>query len=143
MQRKAIMHESGPLLCLAGPGSGKTTVLSAHIKYLIEELLVEPSHILVITFSKAAALEMQTRFFNLMGNQSFPVSFGTFHAIFFHMLCQYDSYTQSSILSLKEKKKFSKMVLFELFPSVYMDEEQLEELLKTISYLKNSGLSFE
>ena len=106
MQQKAIMHESGPVMCLAGPGSGKTFVLTYHIKYLIEELNVEPSKILVITFSKAAAKEMQQRFVSIMGNQILPVKFGTFHAIFFHMLCQHQGYSANSIISLREKKKY-------------------------------------
>lgn len=139
MQRKAVMHESGPVLCLAGPGSGKTTVLSAHIKYLIEEMKVEPSHILVITFSKAAAKEMQLRFLSLMGNNYFPVTFGTFHAVFFHMLCQNLSYSKKSILTLNEKIKYAKTVLLEMNPSFLIDGERISELLRNISCLKNRG----
>ena len=55
-QSKAITHGEGPMLVLAGPGSGKTLVITQRIKYLIEEHQVRPDHILVITFTKAAAL---------------------------------------------------------------------------------------
>ena len=61
-QLKAIQHGDNPMLVIAGPGSGKTTVLTNRIKYLIEEHKVPADKILVITFTKAAALEMQKRF---------------------------------------------------------------------------------
>ena len=54
-QLKAVKHKSGPMLVIAGPGSGKTTVLTARIRNLIEEYSVNPANILVITFTKAAA----------------------------------------------------------------------------------------
>ena len=140
MQQKAIMHESGPVMCLAGPGSGKTFVLTYHIKYLIEELNVEPSKILVITFSKAAAKEMQQRFVSIMGNQILPVKFGTFHAIFFHMLCQHQGYSANSIISLQEKKKYLKIIIQEIHSDLICDQEILEEILQKISFVKNRGI---
>lgn len=76
-QVKAIGHFNGPCLTLAGPGSGKTAVITERTKNLITKYHVNPSNILVITFTKAAALEMKTRFLSLMGNGSYPVTFGT------------------------------------------------------------------
>ncbi len=61
-QLQAIRHGDGPVMVLAGPGSGKTTVITRRIEYLIRERGVNPSHILVITFTKAAAGEMKQRF---------------------------------------------------------------------------------
>ena len=61
-QKKAITHQDGPAMVLAGPGSGKTLVITYRVKWLIEEAGVHPSHILVITFTRAAAKEMQQRF---------------------------------------------------------------------------------
>lgn len=61
-QLEAIQHRDGPMLVLAGPGSGKTTVITHRVKYLIEHHQVDPSAILVVTFTKAAAREMQERF---------------------------------------------------------------------------------
>lgn len=139
MQKKAIMHESGPAMCLAGPGSGKTFVLTHRIKYLIEELSIAPSKILVITFSKAAAKEMQQRFYSIMGNQNFPVTFGTFHAIFFHMLCQHQNYSANSIISLQQKKYFLKMAIAESKTDFVFDKETIEDILQKFSYIKNSG----
>ena len=85
-QVKAIGHFTGPCLTLAGPGSGKTAVITERTKNLITKYHVNPSNILVITFTKAAALEMKTRFLSLMGNGSYPVTFGTLHAVYFSIL---------------------------------------------------------
>ena len=83
-QKKAIKHGAGPLMVLAGPGSGKTFVITHRIKYLIEGSGINPAHILVVTFSRAAAKEMKDRFEKLQGKSH--VTFGTFHSVFFSIL---------------------------------------------------------
>jgi len=83
-QKKAIEHGVGPLMVLAGPGSGKTFVITHRIKYLIEGSGINPAHILVVTFSRAAAKEMKDRFEKLIGKTL--VTFGTFHSVFFNLL---------------------------------------------------------
>ena len=85
-QHAAISHYTGPCLTLAGPGSGKTLVITRRTKNLIEKYQVDPADILVVTFTRAAAQEMKTRFQKLMGERRAPVTFGTFHAIFFSIL---------------------------------------------------------
>ena len=84
-QLQAINHNKGPALVLAGPGSGKTLVITHRTKKLIEDCGVNPSNILVVTFTKAAAAEMKERFVRLTG-KNLSVSFGTFHAVFFKIL---------------------------------------------------------
>ena len=83
-QKKAIEHGAGPLMVFAGPGSGKTFVITHRIKYLIEGSGISPAHILVVTFSRAAAKEMKDRFEKLQGKSY--VTFGTFHSVFFSIL---------------------------------------------------------
>lgn len=83
-QKKAIEYGAGPLMVLAGPGSGKTFVITHRIKYLIEGSGINPAHILVVTFSRAAAKEMKDRFEKLQGKSY--VTFGTFHSVFFSIL---------------------------------------------------------
>ena len=83
-QKKAIEHGAGPLMVLAGPGSGKTFVITHRIKYLIKGSGINPAHILVVTFSRAAAKEMKDRFEKLHGKSL--VTFGTFHSVFFSIL---------------------------------------------------------
>ena len=84
-QREAICHINGPCMVLAGPGSGKTFVITNRIRYLIEIGKIDPSEILIITFTKAAALEMQKRFGNMTDNRYNEVHFGTFHSLFYHI----------------------------------------------------------
>ena len=84
-------------MVLAGPGSGKTFVITHRIKYLIKGPGVNPAHILVVTFSRAAAKEMKDRFENLYG-KSF-VTFGTFHSVFFSLLKTAYGFTSEQIAS--------------------------------------------
>ena len=74
-QSEAITHGKGPALILAGPGSGKTLVITQRVKNLIEKQHIRPSNILVITFTKAAATQMKERFTILMGEGRYPVTF--------------------------------------------------------------------
>ena len=82
-QSDAVSHVEGPMMIVAGPGSGKTTVITHRIKYMIESAGIKPADILVITFTKAAAMEMEKRFMELTRNEDYRVRFGTFHSIFF------------------------------------------------------------
>ena len=110
-QSKAISQGEGPMLVLAGPGSGKTLVITQRIKYLIEEYHVKPEHILVITFTKAAALEMQKRFLGMTLDKIYPVNFGTFHAIFFQILKQIYSFNASSIMKEVQKRSLLEEII--------------------------------
>ena len=148
-QSKAITHGEGPMLVLAGPGSGKTLVITQRIKYLIEEHQVRPDHILVITFTKAAALEMQKRFCSMTEDKVYPVNFGTFHAIFFQILKQTYSFDASSIMKETQKK----ILLSEIIETIPQNDnfhfesddsgEHIQRLLSEISTVKNSNLSLE
>lgn len=144
-QQRAIAHNTGPALILAGPGSGKTFTTVERVRYLIEVHHADPSHILVITFTKAAARQMRDRFFARMDNQFFPVTFGTFHAVFFHILkisCHYDG---SSILKEKEKREYLRAALLTLPKKFYaqndgkIDREWEQGLLSEIGFIKNIG----
>ena len=84
------------MLVLAGPGSGKTLVITERTRHLITEYGINPANILVITFTRAAATEMKERFLRLMGGKSSAVTFGTFHAVFF-MILKPVSYTHLDV----------------------------------------------
>ena len=147
-QSKAISFGEGAMLVLAGPGSGKTFVITQRIRKLIEEHHVKPEHILVITFTKAAAKEMQERFVKLSDGQVAPVSFGTFHAIFFHILQHAYSFDARNIIKESEKKQFLKEVLHSMPPELVREDEVLEHpdvlqrILEEISQIKNLGISY-
>ncbi len=91
-QRRAVTHESGPLLILAGAGSGKTKTLTHRIAYLIKERNVLPTRILAVTFTNKAAREMRERIASLLGesadNRNFMPWMGTFHSICVRLLRQ-------------------------------------------------------
>lgn len=101
-QQKAVCHETGPMLVLAGPGSGKTTVLLCRISRLLGRGLAKPQEILALTFSKAAAEEMKSRFENLNGASG--VSFGTFHSIFFRILRSRYGWNVEQIFQEEERR---------------------------------------
>lgn len=142
-QVKAIHHFRGPCLTLAGPGSGKTAVITERTKNLITEYKVNPSNILVITFTKAAAVEMKNRFTSLMGDSSYPVTFGTFHAVYFSILKHAYHYRAENII--REEQKYALMrELVQKHRLEYEDESEfVTSLLGEISIVKNTGVSIE
>ena len=79
-QREAVMLADGPLLVIAGAGSGKTRVLTTRIAYLIETIGISPSSILAITFTNKAAKEMKERVIGLLGNIAYDIQISTFHS---------------------------------------------------------------
>lgn len=79
-QKEAVLYNEGPLLILAGAGSGKTKVLTTKIAYLIEEKNVSPYEILAITFTNKAAMEMKERITNLIGPIAKKIQISTFHS---------------------------------------------------------------
>ena len=136
-----MSHKEGPALVLAGPGSGKTTVIAHRIRALIEEAGVRPEHILVITFTRAAADEMKTRFSNLMGGQNLPVTFGTFHSVYFRILKYAYHYDASQIIGDEGRMRFLAEELSDLEPAMAEEPpEGLSEILGEISAVKSDML---
>lgn len=124
------------MMVLAGPGSGKTTVITHRVKYLVEVCGVDPSSILVITFTRAAAREMKERFQALLGGRSLPVSFGTFHAVFFSILKHAYRYDASSIIPEEERLRIVRGLMDRLHIDVEDEAEFAAGILSEISLVK-------
>lgn len=142
-QTEAIGHTTGPMLVLAGPGSGKTTVITQRTRNLILNEGVEPSHILVITFTKAAAVEMKERFYRLMGSKKYPVTFGTFHAVFFQILKHTYGFRSSNIAGEEQRFRFMREIIQHLHLEYEDENEFVSDLLGEISLVKNTGIALE
>lgn len=146
-QSAAIRHQDGPLLVLAGPGSGKTTVVTKRVQYLVQDCHISPSSILVITFTKAAATEMKERFLRLMEqSEEKPkgygnVSFGTFHAVFFSILKLSYGFTAANILREETRYQYMKEIVDRLKLEIDDENEFISGVLAEISLIKNERIS--
>lgn len=131
------------MMVLAGPGSGKTTVITHRVKYLIEQYHEEPGSILVITFTRAAAEEMQQRFRALMEDRWLPVSFGTFHAIFFGILKIAYRYNASNIIREDQRVQFIRELVERYEVEAEDEAEFIASLLAEISMVKGDMIQLE
>ena len=126
-QREAVLHTEGPLLIMAGAGSGKTRVVTHKIAYLIEEKNVYPGNILAITFTNKAANEMKTRVADLLNTEVDHMWMGTFHSICVRIL-------RRNIDKLGYEKSFTiydrddqKTVIKECIKEVNVDKDMYKE----------------
>ena len=139
-QQQAVSHKDGALLVLAGPGSGKTAVITHRTQKLITEYQVAPSSILVVTFTKAAARQMRERFLCLTGEESTQVTFGTFHGIFYGILRQAYGITSANIASEDDRFKILREVIQKTSMDVDDENDLLESLNREISTVKNGRI---
>ena len=142
-QKEAIMHRDGPAMVLAGPGAGKTYVITNRVKALIDEYGVKPEQILVVTFSKAAAVEMKERFEMMTGGRRLPVRFGTFHSVFFQILRLAYHYEVKDIATPALKYRFLEETLNETGYGVDDKKEFLSDIEKEISRVKGEGIEID
>ncbi|MEA1959908.1 MAG: ATP-dependent helicase [Bacillota bacterium] len=142
-QKRAILHDQGPLLLLAVPGAGKTTVLTIRIAYLILVRGAVPERILCLTFSRAAAKEMRERFAqNFRDRIKGQVHFSTIHSFAYTVVREYFKHQGIRYRLMEEQTgaESKNRVLRGLYKQVNFalpTEEQLDELQNTICYVKN------
>ncbi|WP_178196074.1 DNA helicase PcrA [Ligilactobacillus sp. Marseille-Q7487] len=141
-QAQAVTCTQGPLLIMAGAGSGKTRVLTHRVAYLIEEQGVNPWNILAITFTNKAAKEMRERIDNLIGEGSQDIWVSTFHALCVRILrrdCEKIGYERAfGIASTSEQRTLMKNILTEL--NVDIKKFDPRAILSAISNAKNDLL---
>jgi len=139
-QQQAMQHKEGPMLVLAGPGSGKTLVITERTKYLIKEYQVPEDKILVITFTKAAANQMKERFLTGMKESQTKVSFGTFHAVFFMILKHAYHFNASNIVRDEDRIQILKEVIRRLELEYEDEKDFIADLFSEISLVKGNQM---
>ena len=139
-QREAVTWGQGPLLVLAGPGSGKTFVITCRVLYLTEQLGVRPERILVVTFSRAAAKEMEDRYNALRDRRDAGekdsagekargrVTFGTFHSFFFGILRTAYGYSADQVAGEEERRE----ILYSLIRERRMESDDIRSLARNL-----------
>lgn len=142
-QIQAIQHNKGPCIVIAGPGSGKTTVLTHRVRYLIDRCGVKPSDILVITFTKAAAEQMKFKFKGLSEGRSSAVTFGTFHAVFFTILKAAYNYSARCIITPQVQHEFVKDQIHRLELEYDDEKEAVDGVLSEISRVKGEAVNID
>jgi len=144
-QKEAVTHTRGPALVLAGPGSGKTTVIVSRTAYLILELKIKPENILTLTFNRAAKIEMEKRFNRVFSDliSGKKVHFSTFHSFCNLVVKDYEK-MQGKYLSRiegnEESKNNKRLILKEIYENINgsrINDDQLENLINDIGIIKN------
>lgn len=137
-QMEAVSTDHRNVLVVASPGSGKTTVIINRVAYLVKERGIDPSNIIVITFTRAAAQNMKKRY-EAISRGGKPPFFGTFHALFYKILSRHIG--KINIISSAEGHNLIKNVLLSFIEE--LSEEKIKEVLNNISLFKTGGLDIE
>ena len=137
-QKDAVNHIDGPCMVLAGPGSGKTRVITYRIANMVVNHNIKPTSILAISFTKASSTEMKNRAISLSQDPRIhKVTYGTFHSVFFRILRNFEKYNLDSILDEKSKRLAIKGILKSLNVENGEDDEVVGQLINEISFVKN------
>lgn len=143
-QQQAIRKVNGAELLLAVPGSGKTTTLVARLGYMIRERQIPPENILVITFTRSAAADMQRRYASFFGEESAGrIHFSTINSFCYSVVLYYAKMYRRN---KPDDETNSPGIIRMLYPKVYggfSNENDVKELAQTITYIKNMQLSEE
>ncbi len=137
-QKLAARHVNGPCLVVAGPGSGKTRVISHRLVNLVINENISPKKILAISFTKASSTEMKNRTISLSDDHRMGrVNFGTFHSVFFRILRYFEGYDLKSLIDDKTKVTAIKGIMKSLNVEDADDNDVIGEVINEISYVKN------
>ena len=135
-QHEAVETKRRNALIVAAPGSGKTTVIINRVNYLVNELKVQNKNIIIITFTKAAAVNMKKRYEDMFNTQTSPF-FGTFHGLFYKILLR--SGHNIDIIDGGIVHKIVSSVLNKYFDEV--NDDKVKETINNISLFKTSRKS--
>lgn len=137
-QRKAVINQANKSIVIAGPGSGKTSVVSARTIWLIEEKKVSPEKIMVLTFSKAAAKEMEDRTKKIGGTELKKVTFSTIHSFAYRLLTEFNGLQRNALLSEKQALELFTKAVATVSADIAKDKEAVLQLMNETGYIKNT-----
>ncbi len=148
-QQEAVKYLEGPLLVLAGPGTGKTQLLSAKVAYILENTDTNPENILCLTFTESGASNMRDRLGTMIGNAARQVNIFTYHAFGANILERYKNYAENfnrnldapidEVMQYKLVREIQSML-----PSTdILKQANISDLITTIQHAKSARLSPE
>ncbi len=145
-QKEAVEYLEGPLLVLAGPGTGKTQLLSRKVEYILKNTDTNPDNILCLTFTESGAMNMRERMKKIIGKDGAKVNVGTYHAFGSDILAQYKSYSDNygrqleSTIDDVKKYKIIQEIQKSLPANDILRGDSIKDIMSTISEAKSAGL---
>ena len=139
-QLEAVEHVKGPCMVIAGPGSGKTAVITERLRRLTQDRHIPGSRILVVTFTRDAADEMKKRYLQLTDSKRTDITFGTFHSVFFRMVAEAYDLKENCVADRNEQFRILKDIIIKEKLDAETEPEILEGILSDISKVKTSDL---
>ncbi len=146
-QQEAVSYLEGPLLVLAGPGTGKTQLLSAKVAYILEHTDANPENILCLTFTESGASNMRERLGSMVGRAASNVHIYTYHAFGSNILDRYKNYSDTfnrnldSVIDTVTQYKIIKNILEQLPATDILKTADISDLTETIGHAKSARLS--
>ena len=145
-QREAVEYLEGPLLVLAGPGTGKTQLLSEKVAYILKNTDTNPENILCLTFTETGASNMRERLKSIIGNDGMKVNISTYHAFGSEILAQYKNYAENydrrldSPIDEVAQFKSVKEIQDNLPAKDILRGDNVKDIISVISAAKSAGL---
>jgi len=146
-QKRAVEYLSGPLLVLAGPGTGKTQLLSHKVAYILKNTDTNPENILCLTFTETGAKNMRERLKTIIGKDALKVNIGTYHAFGSEILAQYKNYSENYARKLDAavdevtQYKIVKTLQDALPGTDILRGDPIKDIVSVISEAKSAGLT--
>ena len=148
-QKQAVEYLEGPLLVLAGPGTGKTQLLSHKVAYILQNTDTNPENILCMTFTETGAANMRERLKTIIGNEGLKVVVSTYHASGSEILAQYSNYAEN--YERKLDKAIDEVAQFKIVKKIQNDlpgkdilrKDNIKDIISVISAAKSAGLTSE
>ena len=148
-QQQAVEYLDGPLLVLAGPGTGKTQLLSAKVAYILEHTDTNPENILCLTFTEAGANNMRERLLSMVGQTAGKVNIHTYHSFGSDILAKYKNYAESFDRNLDEtidtvtQYRIIEKIINDLSISDILKSTDIKDIISTIAEAKTARLTAE